>query len=204
MADTLWPLEPFGGRLAVFGVEIPFSPDRLLTLQQHPMPSAHVAVEILHPQLLAALAPLPKLLDRTEEAIIFADLDGHTEMCPPAPHLLRQTPFSAFGGDDGGGSALGNRPGELAPQALRVLRVIQRDVTHLEPLLPQLVGKVPHGGEEKGDLLLVVLHIGRFAHDFRHQHERVLRIRIGKRRQRMAELVTEHEMDARCLHHSIG
>ena len=63
------------GRLAVIRIEIPLAADRLVAVHQQAGLAAHVAVEILHAQLLAARRPGLERRRRTQEAIVGQDVD---------------------------------------------------------------------------------------------------------------------------------
>ena len=56
-----------GRRFAVFRVVVPFTTFWLISIHEKPRFSAHVAVEILHPQGLAAVGPAVELLLRADE-----------------------------------------------------------------------------------------------------------------------------------------
>mgnify|MGYP000482235554 CR=1 FL=1 len=69
---------PRSGQLVALGqdlVELPAS--RLVAVHQQPGLAAHLAVEILHPQFLAALRPGRELIARAEETVVLTGLDRH-------------------------------------------------------------------------------------------------------------------------------
>ena len=106
---------------------------------------------------------------------------GQAELPLPSRRIISSTRHSP-------GSVTTTRSGRCratarssSPVKLPVLpRSSSFDIVDDEPCLPQLLGEMAHGGEDEGDLLLVVAHIGRLVGDLAHQHD-VLR-RIGVRR----------------------
>ena len=98
-------------------VEIPLAACRLLPVHQEPRPAPHVAVEELHPQLLAPLRPGVKIRERNDEARILEQVDRHGHQVPPRLHVLQQSPLSGPGHDDRAQHrVLLQRTGDFAPQ----------------------------------------------------------------------------------------
>jgi hypothetical protein len=74
------------GGLAVVMIEVPLTTSGLVTVHQQARLAAHIAVEIFHAQLFAALRPRGKIINATDEARVGQDLDGHSEPVLPPSH----------------------------------------------------------------------------------------------------------------------
>jgi hypothetical protein len=61
--------------LAVVGVEVPLPAERLVAVHQHRMLAPHLAVEVLHAQLLAAFRMRCELVHGGKEMAVFADVE---------------------------------------------------------------------------------------------------------------------------------
>ena len=71
---------------AVIAVVIPFATAGLRAVQQHAVLATHVAIEILHSQLLATGSPLLELIVTRQKSAVFENLYGNSELSAPACH----------------------------------------------------------------------------------------------------------------------
>ncbi len=178
-------------RAAVLGVEVPLAADGLAALHEQPGFPPHLAVEELHPELLLVPGPPAEALEVAEEARVLADLDRQARRLLPALHVLQHAELARVRADDGRGAQPRRGAQHLAAEGVGVGLVVERDVLHPDAPRAQLGRKVPHGGEDKRDLLRVVRHVGALPHHLDHQHRVARRIEVGERGERMAALVAE-------------
>jgi hypothetical protein len=69
----------------------------------------HLAIEILHAELLASLRPIRKFRVRTDKSVIFPNLHRNMKFGLPVPHHLQHAPFARLGDDQTIGRKLINR-----------------------------------------------------------------------------------------------
>ena len=78
---------------AVIGVVVPFASRGLVAFHQQSVALAHIAIEVLHPQLLSPVCPVRKILLRCQKARIGQTLHRDTQLLRPALHALTQPVF---------------------------------------------------------------------------------------------------------------
>ena len=76
-------------------------------------------------------------------------------------------------------------------------------VVQLPARLAQVRGKVAHGTEDKGNLLLVVTHVGGLGGHLRHHQPVAGFVQRLQRGQGQAELVTQNDSDFHVLSRNI-
>ena len=186
-------LKRFGQPLAVFRVVIPLPARRLPLIHQQAGGLAHLAIEILHPQLALALRPLLERGASADEARIGADLHRHRHGHRQRLERLGEAPLPRLRHHDAGERSIVQRPQNLSGQGAGAIRVAQPGIADRDAPLPQHVGELPHGGKDQRQLLLMVAHIGRLIDHLRHQHGIVRGVEIAERRQRGGELIAEDQ-----------
>ena len=183
--------------LAVLRVKIPAAAlGQPLRVQQHAVQPAHLPVEELHPQRPFARRPVAELRDRAEEARVRPDVERHAGRLVPGAHVVEQPPLARFRHHCGGGPVALHRAQELAPQGLRVGRVVERDVVDRDAARLQRGGEVAHGRQHQRDLDGMVAHVGALARHLGHQHHVAGRY-VGECRKAVRALVAEHEAQRR-------
>ena len=131
--------------LPVLRIEVPPAARRLVAVHQQPGAATHVAVEIFHPELLAARRPLPELRGRTQEALVRQDVDRDREALVPRCLHLRDAPFAGFRDDDAFRPMTGDRLAQLFGEGPPIVRRIQRHIVDCPAEGPQFPGEVAHG-----------------------------------------------------------
>ena len=96
-----WRGEIILGRLAIVGVVVPVSADRLAVLvhEDTGLP-AHLAVELFHRQVLATVCPVAEFGMAANEAVVGQYLDFAAKPAGPFLDLLLHSPFARFGDVD--------------------------------------------------------------------------------------------------------
>ena len=108
------------GRLAIVVIKIPLPALGCVSNHQQPGFPPHIAIEILHPQLLAPLRPSGKLRVAGDEPVIGEDL-RHGR---PALHIIEHAPF-AGGGNHNASCGMTNQGAlHFAAKCLRVERIV--------------------------------------------------------------------------------
>ncbi len=154
---------------AVVVVEVPLPPFGLVAVHQHVVLAAHLAIEVLHPVLLAALRPAREVLAAGEEMHVVARDPTHAGITAYGWQRLRQPPFAGCHRDD----RFGFQPSEILGQRgleRRCLVRIELAVVHGEAPRPQRIPKMPHRGKEYCDTRLCRPHPCGLVCDFRHPH----------------------------------
>ena len=176
-------------RLAVVVVEVPLATRGFVALHQEPGLAAHLAVEILHPQFLAALGPGVELVERTDEPVI-----------RQRPHRqwrrvqrLDQAPFAGLRREHLGGVVLLPAAHQFADDGSGRVGVVEAGIGHLPALAAQLFGEMPHRRQDQRDLLGVMRDIAPLVHHLGHDHHIAGLVRRLQRRETGTQLIAEHE-----------
>ena len=111
--------------------------------------------------------------------------------------MLGQPPLAAFGHGHGVETPAVQRAGQFAGDGAGVVGIVDGDVSHRQPPGPQTLGVVSHGGEDQGDLLLVVADIGRLVAHLGHQKGVGGRVQPVQRAQIVRQLVAQHQSQNR-------
>jgi len=165
------------GGFAVVGIEIPAAAERGFAIHQESRLVTHRAIEIFHPQCLAAFGPRRELIGRREKPIV-----GDDGAIGPRTHRLGEAPFARFGHAQGKVAMALACTRNLAAERSAIVRIVEADIVDAPSLRAHLLGKMAHRGKEKGELLAVVRNVTRFFGDFGHQQNRFGRRRIAQRR----------------------
>ena len=155
------------------GVKIPLSALGFIAIHQKPGFAPHLAVEKLHPQLLASIRPMlqiPRGTRRKRSSGRYCY--GHIEPVSPAIEHRLHPPLACFGDTDGGGTVAFDRAGELAGEAATIARC--RQASHSRPSNPPHANR-RHGGawrrQDIGDFSLVMRDIAGFFIHLDHQDD---------------------------------
>ena len=186
---------PFGRGLAVLEVEVPLAAGRLRPIHEEAGASAHAAIERLHAQRAAVPGPGREVGAWAEETVIIADLHGYGGIGAPILHHRPDPPFAGLGHDDAVGLMTRDGPHQLAGEGAGIAGRIEADVIDGDAFRLQLGREVAHGGEQEGDLLLVMPDVGRLRPDLDHQDHVVLRVEVREAGDAAGELVAEHEAE---------
>ena len=130
---------------------------------------------------------------RAEETAVGANLDRQARPLREGGQMLGQPPLAAFGHGHGVETAGVQRAGQFAGYGAGVVGIVDGDVSHRQPLGSQALGVVSHGGEDQGDLLLVVADIGRLVAHLGHQKGVGGRVQPVQRAQIVRQLVAQHQ-----------
>ena len=181
------------GGLAVLGIEVPAPARRLVPVHQQPGAPAHVAIEILHAQLLAARGPGGERRGRTQEALVRQDVHRQPEARRPGLLHLPHPPFARFGDHHPLRPVPRDRRAELLRERPAIVRIVQGHIIDRPAEPPQLRREMAHGREQEGDLLPVMPHIARLVRQLRHEHAVARRIGPSEAGEGRRELVAEDE-----------
>ena len=96
------------------------------------------------------------------------------ELVRPLLHVLTHAPLARFHYADEARGVPFDRAGDLAGEAARISLIVQPHVIDRPSGIAQFLGEVPHGGEDQGDLLLVMLDVGRLVPDLHHQDDGIV------------------------------
>jgi hypothetical protein len=186
---------------AILGVEVPAAPGRLPVLHEHAERLAQRPVEVLQPELLAALRVRREVVTRREEVAIGPDVERDPGLARRLPELFLNAVLARLDDDEPVGQPLrpacgrkaaeecrGERGGIFRPRRRREGRVVHRDAVGLEAI-PEMT----HRREKDGDPRLVRPDVRRLAGDLRHPHAVPARVEAVEGRARAIELVAEHE-----------
>ncbi len=184
--------------LPVLLVEVPLPAGRLVPLHEESRLAAHVAIEVFHAQLLAAVRPRLEFLSRGDEAVIVRDLDGASQSRRPAAHHLQDAPLVRCGDGHAGRLVQRNGAGDFAREASRRAGLVQAAIIYSPALGAKLVGEVAHAREHQRDLLLVVQDVGCFFHHLAHQNDVAGFVGLTERGQSRRELIPEHHDELSC------
>ena len=119
------------GGFPVLLVEVPLPASRFLAIHQQTGLPAHLPIEVLHAQLLAASGPFGEFRAGAEEAIVRQDIHGQARIILPARDHLRDAPFPRFRQPYPVRPVTLHRPGNLAREAAGVAFVIKLHVIDL-------------------------------------------------------------------------
>ena len=177
---------------AVVGVEVPLLADRLIAVHEQAGAPAHITVEELHAQLLAALGPALEISTGTEETIILEDLHGQAQICLPRSQIGEHAVLARPGGDNLLGTKFSRRSLNLGKETAAVFRCVQGDVANRNPAGFELGREMAHGGENQRNLARVVGNVGGLLHHLHHDHSiTAVWIKLAQAGQIMAELIAE-------------
>ncbi len=164
------------GGLAVVVVKVPLAAHRLVALHQQPGLAAHLAIEPLHPQFLAALGPGFEFGLAADESVIGQLRDGHGQVVQRGD----QAPFPGPRGDHALGAMRRGMAQQLSGNGLCVVRIVQRRIGDAVAGLAQTVRELAHRGEQEGDLLRVVGDIAGLGHHLGH-HDQIVGACLAQR-----------------------
>ena len=170
-------------------IKIPLFANRLITLHQQARLTAHVAVEVFHPERLASLCPSFKFLQTGDEPIVFQYLDF--QRC--VFQCFDQAPFTRRRRKNLFRACFFHTAQQFANNTARVLRVVKLRVTHIPAISLQRAREVAHRSKDERDLFWVVLHISRLCHDLGHHHNVFSFVGRAERRKISAQLIPQYE-----------
>ena len=192
-AQAIGRRHALGQLLAVLGVIVPAPALRLIAVHQDARRAAHVAIEELHAQLRLARGPAAKTVVAADEAAILANLDRQPRPFRKGGQMLGQPPLAAFGHHHRFISAVVQRPGQFAGDRAAVVRIVDAHIAHIDAPPLQPLGVIAYGGEDQGQLLLVMPDIGRLVANLGHQNRVDVRVQILQRRQVVRQLIAQHQ-----------
>ena len=185
--------QALGQALAVLGVVVPFAADRLAVVEKDAGFATHLAIEELHPQLGLAGRPAAEAVVRADEAMIRANLHRDGGDACKGGQRLGQTPFAAFGDYNPAERLIVEGAVQFAGDGVGVGRIVDADVAHRDTARLKPQGEAAHGGEDQGDLLLVVSDVGGLVVDLGHQDDVPRRIETLQSGQTVGQLVAQHQ-----------
>ena len=121
------------GRFAVLGIVVPLATFGGVAIHQQAGLAAHVAVEILHPQRLAALGPSVEFILRADEP----GVRFHRQLERHVFERLDQAPFAGLGGDDLRRAGVFGAAEQFAGDRTCVFSVVELRVAHIPAALAQ-------------------------------------------------------------------
>ena len=123
--------------LAVVRIEIPFPALGRIAVHQQAGLAPHLAIEILHAQLLAPVGPAFELGPRAHKTVVVQNVYRQAEAAGPSFHVVPDTPFPGFRHHNAFGIVAADGPFHLTGKRARVARVINPHVVHRPPLAAQ-------------------------------------------------------------------
>ena len=190
-----------GKRPAVLGVVVPRSPRRLAVVHQDAELLPQRTVEVLEPELLAALGVGGELVGGREEVPVGADLERQPRLPrrrfdrlphPPFPRLDDDEFFREPLGFSGRGQARGKRGGERG-RFTGPWPGSQFGVVDLDSVGHQRVAEVPHRGEKHRDPSLVRPDVGALLGHLGHPDPITGPVKAVEGRTAPVELVAEDD-----------
>ena len=139
-----------------------------------------------------------------KEAIILMDGDGNGEARLPAFQHGAHAPFARFGDMDGARPVPLHRARDFAGEAAAIVRRVQLHIVDRPTEAAQPLRMMAHGGQDEGDLGLMMLHIGRLVGDLHHQDDAVLLVRSAQGGDVGRQLVAQNGNEQRAVGHSVG
>jgi len=146
-AQPRWRAESLGQLLAVLSVEVPATAFGIGALHQQARLAAHLAIEILHPQLALISRPSSKTGMRTDEAPVLADIDGQSAGRGERREGFGQPDLARLGDHDAGIGVVGQGAVKFADDGLRVARGVDADIANGCAARRQPFRVGAHGGE---------------------------------------------------------
>lgn len=179
--------------LAIGLVEVPCTAGgAAVGVHQQALALAHMAVEVLHQQRLAALGPVLEVVGGAQEVIV---RDASRRDAGRAAGVAEQ-------GQDAMLTGLGQmdraraQPGEIGGQRLVQASgrlILQRMVVHRDAAGAQCVAKMPHGRQEQHRARLMRRHMGRLVGRLAHPDQVLVGIAVAQHGVVEAELVAEDQ-----------
>ena len=199
-------LEPRGPRqlagavpaegLAVVGVPIPLTADRLRAVHEHIVLPAHGAVEMLHDQAAPVPGPGCEAVDGAIEVAVLADLQRDGLLGSRLTQLGEHPVITRLDQD----KPLGVPSWQILPQQPTKARPPVRGRVHgqgvvvdRDPIARQGVAKVAHGREEQHQALLMGGDVGGLVGELRHPDRIAFRIEIVEGGRVPVELIAGNE-----------
>jgi hypothetical protein len=178
-----------GGGLAVVVVKVPLAPCGSVTLHHQPGPAAHLAVEILHPQRLAAFGPGIEFGLRTQEPVVGQQGQRQRQRLEIGNH----PPFAGPGRQNGTRPELPCPAQQFRADGRPRFRVVEPAVGHPPPGGPQPGRELAHRRKDQRDLLGMMADRSGLAHHLGHHHDICRPVRTAKRRNVRRKLVAQHK-----------
>ena len=138
-----WPVFAKAG--SVLGVKVPLPADRQLAVHENARFFAHLPVEKLHPQLLAALGVCRKVPHGTEKMRIVANFEHKRVLAGDVAQRIQHTPLAGRCHDQLVRSGAHNGLLQFAGQRSGVVRCVELGVHQRYAALIQACRKVAHG-----------------------------------------------------------
>mmetsp|Transcript_50960 Transcript_50960/g.119506 ORF Transcript_50960/g.119506 Transcript_50960/m.119506 type:complete len:550 (-) Transcript_50960:44-1693(-) len=191
--------------LSVVGIEVPLPAVglgvRALTLHQHPMPLALLAVEVLHAQGLPAPGVRGELSHRDEEMPILADVQRQAGRLCLGLDGLQDPPVARRGHHEAGRPEARDVEPQLRVQAPGSARRVQPGVVQAAPGRLQLDREVTHRRQEQGRARLAGPDLGRLLGNLGHPDRIHGRIKTVERRSVQVQLVSQHQHEGTQFSH---
>ena len=188
--------------LAIILIKVPAAAFRLAFWRhQQATAATHLTIEELHPQLLAPRGPVGEPLRAAEKPLIRQQGQfGPVSLTLTKP--IQQPPFPGLGQQNAFRlqPAAGTR--QFAIQRAAVGRVVQLDVINAEATATQVLGKMPHGREDKQNLLRVMGNVAPLLLGFHHEDTVPRRIGAGQAADGRIKLVTQQQNQITHVSHS--
>ena len=126
--------QPARQGLPVVAIIIPLATRRRVAIHQKSALPPHLAIEELHPQLLASVRPAGKPGAITEKPVIGADFNGHTEFLGQSLHHRQNPKFTRLRQHNLPRTMTGNTARDFPLERARIIGVIQLDILNLKSL----------------------------------------------------------------------
>ena len=189
--------------LAIFRIIIPFATLRIARARhQQSGFASHVAIEKLHPQLLARRRPTVEFRMGTEEAVILMDRDRQPETQFPIFQHRAHPPFTCLRHVNGGGVMPRDSARDLGNEAAAIGRIVQFHIIDRPPQRAQPIGMVAHGGQDEGDLRLVMADIAGLIRHLHHQHDAARLVGVPQCGDVGRQLVAQHRNEKGAVGHA--
>ena len=156
--------------LAVLCVEIPLPAFGLAAVHQHTVTPAHLAIEVLHAQLLAPCGVRGEIAYGAEKVAVIAQVERQAGLGCHVAQRLQHARVSGSGKQQCRGAQPLDVTRQNVCERARVGGLVQLGVMQCPTFCPQRLREVPHGREEERRALLAGGHVGGFFRHLGHPH----------------------------------
>ena len=182
----LWHRQIGLGGFAVLCVKIPLPTFGRIAVHEQAGLAAHIAIKILHAQLLAVLGPVFKFAMRAQKPVVGQDCHRNIKTVGPAIEHGLYAPFARLSHAQCRDFVPLNCARDFAGKATAVFGLGQFYVIDGPTCAAQIICMVAHGGQNIRHFGFMVRHIFGFFVHLRHQDDACFFVLPSQRRQAVA------------------
>jgi predicted dehydrogenase len=157
------------------------------------MTAAHLAIKVLHAQLLATGGVGAEFVKGTEKVAVRPELDRQAGLTSGGFQFLADPVFTGFDDDQTLRLELFDAPKQFQPKGLGVVAIVQAAVNDTAAGLCHALLVVAHGAQEKGDARFVGPDVSRFLGYFGHPNRVFTGLESVVNRRIVVELVAQDD-----------